>query len=82
MGKSIRSLLLLAGLFLPLVVFVARPEIPAAIHAIIERFRNPTDYGPPPAPVPSREQFEPQWPAQPPAQPAQPPAKPVRLIWC
>ncbi|MDD4628666.1 MAG: hypothetical protein PHE68_04725 [Candidatus Peribacteraceae bacterium] len=82
MGKFIRSWLLPACLFLTLDVFVACPEIPAMIHNAIERFRNPVEYGPPPAPIPTPEQIRPQWPTQQPAQPAQPPAKPVRLIWC
>jgi hypothetical protein len=82
MGKFIRSWLPLLCLFLVIDVFVARPDIPAAIHKIIERLRTPREYGPPPAPIPEKWRHTPLIP-NPPVEPKpQTPAQPTKLIMC
>ncbi len=63
MGKFLERWLPITVLWLMIVVFVARPEIPAAIHNVIERWRWSKYQSPVPTSVPMpRFKFEPRQP--------------------
>jgi len=53
MGKFTERWLPIALLWLIIVVFVARPEIPAAMHKAIEQLRWANYHPPVPAPMPN-----------------------------